>query len=88
MSRVSQHPGSLDIDVIRSAKGKDYVVDVNPRFGGCYQFSHKAGADLPRLLISQLTGETVQPEWYSQKSDRLYLETFALLSSDEVPDES
>jgi len=43
------HIGVLDIDLIEQ-DGIIYVLEFNPRFGGCYPFSHMAGANLRRLM--------------------------------------
>jgi len=54
------HPGNLDVDLIMSENGPQ-VLDVNPRFGGGYPFSHAAGCDLPRALIRWRKGLPVDP---------------------------
>jgi carbamoyl-phosphate synthase large subunit len=61
--------GNLDIDLIRSDSGEMYILDLNPRFGGGYPFSHLAGARFPRALVQSLLGEpsdpgTIEPNVY------------------------
>lgn len=48
--------GLVDIDVMIDGAGSQYVIDINPRFGGGYPFSHLAGADVPRYYLSALHG--------------------------------
>ncbi len=57
-----QHIGNLDCDVLSSPDGYR-VLELNPRFGGGYPFSHVAGANLPAALIAWATGKPVNPEW-------------------------
>jgi len=71
------HVGSLDCDVF-IRKGICYVLDLNPRFGGAYPFSHVAGANIPAALIAWASGEQPDPSWLrieanvmSSKCDRL-----------------
>lgn len=52
----SGHIGNMDVDVIVDGAGNPSVIDINPRFGGGYPFNHLAGADLPSLYVSQLSG--------------------------------
>ncbi len=56
------HIGSLDCDVIETDRGV-FVLDLNPRLGGGYPFSHLAGANLPAALIAWASGEQPDPSW-------------------------
>jgi carbamoyl-phosphate synthase large subunit len=51
-----RHSGLLDCDVLVTAESC-YAVDLNPRVGGGYPFSHLAGADFPAALIAWAQGE-------------------------------
>lgn len=65
-SRVSTVMGSrglIDTDVIVDSNGTPYVIDVNPRFGGGYPFSHVAGANIPACYIAWATGVPVADAW-------------------------
>jgi carbamoyl-phosphate synthase large subunit len=50
-----KHIGSIDVDVILQ-NNKLYVIEINPRFGGGYPFSHEAGADIASVYIDWLKG--------------------------------
>ncbi|MFC4139916.1 MULTISPECIES: ATP-grasp domain-containing protein [unclassified Microbacterium] len=58
----TQHRGSIDVDVLLDEDGVGHVIDINPRFGGGYPFSHLAGADLPSLYVAQLISAEFRPE--------------------------
>lgn len=77
IGQTLRHVGNLDCDVIVGTDGPR-VLEMNPRFGGSYPFSHQAGANLPAALLAWARGETPQPEWLrvrenitSAKCDRL-----------------
>jgi carbamoyl-phosphate synthase large subunit len=57
------HCGSLDCDVI-VAQDRGYVLDLNPRLGGGYPFSHLAGANLPAALVAWALDEEPDPAWF------------------------
>lgn len=56
------HIGVLDCDAIQSRSGL-VVLDINPRIGGGYPFSHLAGANVPAALLAWAGGHTALPEW-------------------------
>ena len=62
IGRNLKHVGNLDCDVLAGSQGY-CVLEMNPRFGGGYPFSHVAGADLPAVLIAWATGKPVNPNW-------------------------
>ncbi len=62
ISEALGHVGILDCDIF--VDGDRYtVIDLNPRFGGSYPFTHMAGADIPAVLIAWALGEPVDPAW-------------------------
>ena len=64
------HVGILDCDVFVT-KGGCHVIDMNPRFGGGYPFSHIAGANLPAALMAWAESEVADPEWLTIEPDVL-----------------
>ncbi len=57
-----EHIGNLDCDVFLTEQGPR-VLELNPRFGGGYPFSHEAGANIPAALIAWAEGRAPNPEW-------------------------
>ncbi|WP_051189759.1 ATP-grasp domain-containing protein [Daejeonella oryzae] len=49
------HIGTMDCDFFL-LNNKIYFLEMNPRFGGGYPFSHEAGIDTPSIYISWLQG--------------------------------
>ena len=62
IGRKLGHIGVLDCDAI-VIHDKCYVLDMNPRFGGGYPFSHIAGANLPAVLLAWANGEEPHADW-------------------------
>lgn len=56
------HVGMLDCDVFATEKDA-WVIDLNPRIGGGYPFSHIAGANFPAALIAWVNGREPDPRW-------------------------
>ncbi|MEM8937782.1 MAG: ATP-grasp domain-containing protein [Bacteroidota bacterium] len=51
------HIGNMDCDFFVS--GEDiFLIEMNPRFGGGYPFSHNAGVDIPAIYVSWLEGNS------------------------------
>lgn len=62
------HVGIADCDVFE-CNGKLSVLEMNPRFGGGYPFTHMAGANLPAILIALLKGEVPDPGFFSVRDN-------------------
>jgi carbamoyl-phosphate synthase large subunit len=65
-----KHLGNLDCDVFLVGE-KLYVLELNPRFGGGYPFSHEAGVNTVAMYISWLKGEQNVSEFNNYKADVL-----------------
>lgn len=53
--------GQITVQLIREKKtGKDYYIEINPRFGGGAPLTIKAGADSAEALLKLLAGERVE----------------------------
>lgn len=50
-----RHIGNLDMDVFDTPDGL-YVLELNPRFGGGYPFTHQGGVNVPAILVEWLRG--------------------------------
>ena len=70
IGRSLKHIGNLDCDVIVNANSCS-VVEMNPRFGGGYPFSHIAGGNIPAALIAWVSGEQVDPTWLKVRSNTI-----------------
>lgn len=71
------HIGNLDCDIFEY-NGELYVLELNPRFGGGYPFSHEAGLDTPAIYLEWLKGGNeiarfinYKPGFMFSKCDRL-----------------
>lgn len=64
-----KHIGNLDCDVFEH-DGELYVLELNPRFGGGYPFSHEAGMNTIKAYLAWLAGEKLNSE-YNQYKDGL-----------------
>ncbi|MHC1719530.1 MAG: ATP-grasp domain-containing protein [Clostridiaceae bacterium] len=56
LGRKLKHIGNLDADIFMVGD-IPYILELNPRFGGGYPFSHIAGVNLPMAIIKWLRGE-------------------------------
>lgn len=61
--------GTVDVDVLVTEDGAPHVIDINPRFGGGYPFSHIAGADVPHYFLASTLGVSPRSGWNSYQLD-------------------
>ncbi|WP_067727516.1 ATP-grasp domain-containing protein [Oceanobacillus damuensis] len=62
------HAGYMNADVYYDGSNY-YVIDINPRFGGGYAFTHAAGANVPAAIIALTAGKEVKEEWLTSDSN-------------------
>jgi carbamoyl-phosphate synthase large subunit len=62
LSSNLQHIANLDVDVFVNGDNI-YVLELNPRFGGGYPFSHLAGANIPAAVVAWLQNQTPESSW-------------------------
>lgn len=60
-----KHIGNLDCDFFE-ANGRFYLLEMNPRFGGGYPFSHEAGSNYVKNLIESAQGIELTPLSYRE----------------------
>lgn len=63
LAGVLRSQGLIDVDVMQTEGGHFQVIDVNPRFGGGYPFSHSAGADVPSYYVASIAGIKIDDRW-------------------------
>src|SRR5690606_25361217 len=56
IAKKTRHIGNMDCDFF-VRDGEVFYLEMNPRFGGGYPFSHEAGINTPAIYISWLNGE-------------------------------
>jgi carbamoyl-phosphate synthase large subunit len=62
-----RHPGNLDADFFVTPANEIVLLELNPRFGGGYPFSHMAGANVPAALVAWASGKAPAPDWLKIK---------------------
>lgn len=53
--------GIIDIDIFK-VNEEYYISEVNPRFGGGYPFAYEAGANVPKMIVNNISGKINTPE--------------------------
>lgn len=66
-----KHTGNLDCDVFEQ-DGELYVLELNPRFGGGYPFSHEAGMNTIQAYLAWLAGEKLESSFNQYKADLVF----------------
>jgi len=71
ISENLKHVGNVDCDVF-VANNELYVLELNPRFGGGYPFSHEAGIDTAAIYIEWLKGNTDVSKFNQYKAGKMF----------------
>jgi carbamoyl-phosphate synthase large subunit len=78
VGQVTKHIGNLDIDVMKGEDGINYIIDINPRFGGHYPFAHEAGANVPAAIINWCRGLESNNSWLKVSYNKSFLKELVL----------
>ncbi|RAV30979.1 ATP-grasp domain-containing protein [Sinomicrobium soli] len=73
-----RHVGNLDCDVFEH-QGELYVLELNPRFGGGYPFSHEAGVNTAAIYLEWLKGGTEIEKYMQYKEGIMFSKCDRLL---------
>jgi carbamoyl-phosphate synthase large subunit len=74
-----KHIGNLDCDVFFDGESY-FVLELNPRFGGGYPFSHEAGINTPAIYINWLKGINEIKQFNNFESDIAFAKCDRLLN--------
>ncbi|WP_053992532.1 ATP-grasp domain-containing protein [Mangrovimonas sp. TPBH4] len=78
ISKYLGHVGNLDCDVFLT-NNKLYILELNPRFGGGYPFSHEAGVNTSAMYIEWLKGNSDISRFMKYKPNIMYSKCDRLL---------
>ena len=70
LGSMVKHIGNLDCDVFYDGTTA-YILEMNPRFGGGYPFSHKLGANYPRAIIKWYSGTDLNVDEFSTDTGQI-----------------
>jgi carbamoyl-phosphate synthase large subunit len=78
IGRSLGHVGNLDCDIFES-NGNYLLLEMNPRFGGGYPFSHMAGANYPAAICSWIAGLPFDFDHFTKEYDQPYAKCDTLI---------
>lgn len=79
IGKALKHIGNLDCDVLER-DGEYYVLELNPRFGGGYPFSHEAGVNIPKAIVAWAQGQDVPEETFFPEYGKMFSKCDILLN--------
>jgi carbamoyl-phosphate synthase large subunit len=80
VGNATRHLGNMDCDFFVK-DNKIYFLEMNPRFGGGYPFSHEAGIDIPSIYVSWLNENFDVAEFDNYKADLAFSKFDTLVST-------
>jgi carbamoyl-phosphate synthase large subunit len=80
IANMLKHIAILDVDFILTPESEVYIIDMNPRFGGGYPFTHQAGVNLPAAIIDWLSNKISSQDYFIMEPDILSVKGISLLS--------
>jgi carbamoyl-phosphate synthase large subunit len=84
LGNTLKHVSIIDIDVIKS-NDKVYIIDINPRFGGGYPFSHVAGVNVPKAIINWVNNFKGQEDFFNYEKGVMSLKGINIISKTDMP---
>ncbi len=79
VGRELKHIANCDCDVFE-ADGKFYLLELNPRFGGGYPFTHYGGGNYVGAILAWLRGEAANDSLFQRKYDQIFSKCDRLIS--------
>jgi carbamoyl-phosphate synthase large subunit len=73
------HIGNLDCDIFEK-DGQYYLLEMNPRFGGGYPFTHMSGGNYPAALVSWLNGEMFDFSTFKRNYNQVFSKCDTLIN--------
>ncbi len=71
------HIGNLDCDIL-NYKNRNYVIDLNPRFGGGYPATYEAGVDLLHLVLLLVCEEYITEDFECYEENIMVVKEVAI----------
>jgi carbamoyl-phosphate synthase large subunit len=82
IGKATGHIGNMDCDFFVSDKDVIYFLEMNPRFGGGYPFSHEAGINTPAIYLSWLNNNNNIGKYNNFKADMMFSKCDRIINID------